>query len=105
MKCQKLMTDAFEQVVAEVERLLNGLTRDDVLRQPQRDSNSIGWMVWHLTRIQDFGISKLMGEEQLWIKNRWYSKFNRKRDPRDVGSGHSGAEVSAFQVPDTKTLL
>ncbi len=105
MKCQKLMTDSFEQVLAEVERLLNGLSRDDVLQQPSRDSNSIAWLVWHLTRIQDFCISRLMGEEQLWVKDGWHNRFGRKSDPTDVGSGHGPAEVAALQTPDAETLL
>ena len=105
MKWQKLMIDSYAQVQAEAERILSGLTRDDVLKQPHRDSNSIGWLVWHLTRVQDSSIAMMTGEKQLWIKDGWHKKFNRKPDPEDIGTGHSAKEVAAFQVPDTETLV
>jgi len=105
VKWQKLMTDSFGQVLAETERMLDGLTKEDLLQQPHRDSNSIGWLVWHLSRVQDSSLAKMMGEDQLWIKDGWYKKFKSKADPNDIGSGHSSAEVAAFQVPDSKTLL
>ena len=105
MRSQTLLNEAYAQVLAEVERALDGLSKTDLLKQPDPDSNSIGWLVWHLTRIQDFGISKLAGEKQLWITEGWHKKFKRKADPRDVGSGHDSAEVAAFQVPDAETLL
>jgi hypothetical protein len=104
MKWQKLMTDAFEQVQAEAERMLNGLTKADLLKQPDSDSNSIGWLIWHLTRTQDSSIAQFTGEEQLWIKDGWHVKFNRKPDPADTGSGHSSEHVASFRASDAKTL-
>ncbi|MBI2850957.1 MAG: DinB family protein [Chloroflexi bacterium] len=104
MKWQKLMADSFDQVQAEAERVLNGLTRDDLLKQPHPDSNSIGWLVWHLTRVQDSSVAQFMGEEQLWVKDGWHAKFNRKPDPKDTGSGHTSRQVAAFRAPNTKTL-
>jgi len=46
-----------------------------------------------------------MGEEQLWLKDGWYAKFNRAPDPRDIGWGHTPEEVSSFRSPDVATLL
>jgi len=105
MKWQKLMIDSFDQVKTEAERMLDGLTRDEILRQPHKDCNSIGWLVWHLTRVQDSSIAMMMGKEQLWVTGGWHKKFNRKADPQDIGTGHSPEQVAAFRVPDTRTLV
>ncbi len=105
MEFQQLMTDGYERILQILERVLTGLTRDDLRQQPHPDSNSIGWLAWHLTRIHDQAVANLMGEEQLWVKDGWHAKFNREPDPTDTGFGHSAAEVAALKVPDAESLL
>ena len=105
MKWQKLMTDSFDQVQAEAERVLDGLNASDLCEQPNPECNSIGWLVWHLTRVQDSSIAQFIGEEQLWIKDGWHTRFKRKADPTDTGSGHTPKQVAALRIPDTETLL
>ena len=46
-----------------------------------------------------------MGEEQLWIKDNWHTKFNRVPDPIDTGEGHGLEELAVFRSPDSHTLL
>ena len=46
-----------------------------------------------------------MGEEQLWVTDKWYSRFNRPDDSEDVGFWHTPEQVSSFKSPDTKILL
>ena len=105
MNWQQLIADVFERIEQVLKKALDGLTLDDLGSQPHPDSNSIGWLVWHLTRAQDRAISSIAGEEQLWIKDGWYSRFNRAADPNESGFGHSSADVAAFKSPDVKTLL
>ena len=88
-----------------IESVLKGLAQEDLKWQPNHDSNSIGWLTWHLSRQQDAQIASLMGEEQLWIKDGWHSKFQRPADAKDIGFGHTPEQVVAFQCPDAHTLL
>ena len=85
--------------------VLDGLTQEDLNYVPTPDCNSIAWLTWHLTRVQDSVISSLMEKEQRWIVEKWYSNFSRNPDPTDRGVGHSSEDVSNFQSPDSKTLL
>ena len=105
MEWHDLLTDSYGRVLEILESVLNGLTEDDLNWQPRHDCNSIGWLTWHLTRQQDAQISALMGEEQLWIKDGWHSKFNRPADPQDSGFGQTEEEIAAFKSPDVQTLL
>jgi uncharacterized damage-inducible protein DinB len=100
-----LLIDGYERVLGVLERSLKGLTRDDLKWQPHSDANSIGWLAWHLTRLQDDHLASLAGEEQLWTKDGWHAKFNRPPDPKDRGSGHTPEQVAAFESPDVETLL
>ncbi|MFC1989431.1 DinB family protein [Chloroflexota bacterium] len=105
MQWQQLVTDIFERISQELEHALDGLTVDDLNQQPCSGCNSIGWLTWHLTRSQDSATANLLGEEQLWIKDNWYARFNRTPDLKDTGFGHSLEDVAAFSSPDASTLF
>ena len=105
MEWHDLLIDGYGRVPEFLENVLKGLTRDDLNWQPRHDCNSIGWLIWHLTRQQDTQIASLMGEEQLWIKDEWYVMFNRQPEPDDIGFGHDPEQVSAFKSPKAKILL
>jgi hypothetical protein len=105
MEWRELIIDGYGRVLEALEEALNGMSRDDLVKQPRPDCNSMGWLTWHLTRVQDDHIADLMGEEQLWIIDGWHAKFNRKPDAKDTGTGHSNEDVKAFGSPDVETLL
>jgi len=105
MEWQQLIMNIFVRISQELERVLDGLTVDDLNQQPRPDCNSIGWLTWHLTRSHDRNISELAGEKQLWIKDNWHARFNRAPDPTDTGFGHSSEDIAVFRSPDSKTLL
>ena len=85
--------------------MLDGLTVDELNQQPGPDCNSIGWLAWHLTRSHDRNMSEIVGKEQLWIRDKWYARFNRAPDPAETGVGHSSEDATAFRSPDSKTIL
>ncbi len=105
MQWQQLVIDILERISQELDHALNGLTVDDLNQQPCSGCNSIGWLSWHLTRAQDSATADLLGEEQIWIKDNWYSRFNRTPEPRDTGFGHGLEDVATFSSPDSATLL
>jgi hypothetical protein len=105
MAWQQLITDIFDRVAEQVEKVLDGLTPEELNRQPAPGANTIGWLIWHLTRSFDRNVSELAGKEQLWTANGWYAKFGRSADPDETGVGHSQEEMAAFRVPDGRATL
>lgn len=105
MECHDLLSDGYGRIEEVLEHVLDGLTQDDLDWQPRHDCNSIGWLVWHLTRQHDIQVASLMGDDQLWVRDGWHAKFDRPADPKDSGFGHTPEQVAAFKSPDTKTLL
>ncbi|MFC2072494.1 DUF664 domain-containing protein [Chloroflexota bacterium] len=105
MNFHELLTDGYTRISQVLERTLKGLSVDDLKWQPSPDANSIGWLAWHLTRVQDDHISSLMEEEQLWTKDGWHNEFHRPADPKDRGFGHTPEQVAAFESPDAETLF
>lgn len=105
MEWRDLILDGYGRVPEILEEALSGLTWDDLDTQPNPDCNSMGWLAWHLTRVQDDHVADLMGEEQLWAADGWHARFKRSPDPTDVGWGHTSEQVAAFRSPDVETLL
>jgi len=105
MEWNDLLADGYDRIIDILERVLSGLTEDDLDWQPSHDCNSIGWLAWHLTRQQDAQISSLIDEEQLWTRDAWYTRFNRHSDSRDIGFGHTPEQVAAFKSPGADTIL
>ena len=105
MEWHEMLSDGYGHVLRTLENTLEGLTEEDLNWQPKPDCNSIGWLVWHLTRWHDVLIAAFMGEEQLWIEDKWHEKFGRPADAEDHGFGHKAEDLAAFKSPDAETLL
>ncbi len=104
MEWQQLLIDTFELILQGLEQVLANISQVDLDEQPHLDSNSMGWLTWHLTRTQDRAIVDLPGEKQIWIENGWYARFNRAPDPSDTGLGHKSEDVAMFKSPGVITL-
>ena len=105
MKWQKLVLDSFQRQAQELEKVVEGLTEGDLSRQPAPDCNSIGWLVWHVLRSVDRNMSELIGEEQLWTKDRWHARFGRIADPNETGYGHTAEQARNFKSPPVEVVI
>lgn len=99
-----ILLDAFTRVRDGLTSELDGLTADQVLWRPAPDANPIGWLAWHLTRVQDDHLADLGGVDQVWTGG-WSKRFALPYDDAAVGYGQSSAEVGAFAVSDTSLLI
>jgi len=105
MNYEQFILDIYVRLFQEFELALTGLTVEELNYQPRSQSNSIGWLAWHVIRSQDRMNADLFGEEQLWTRNQWHTRFNRKPDPKDTGFGHSAEQAVEFQSPAVQTYL
>jgi hypothetical protein len=104
MASSEVLADAFERIRDAVHPAVNGLSAEQLAFRPAGDSNSIGWLVWHLTRIQDDHVAGLHGGNQVWTAGGWWERFGLPLDPFDTGYGH-GSEDVAKVVADASLLL
>jgi hypothetical protein len=105
MKWQKMVADAYQSHFEEWEKVMNGLTLEDLKKRPSPGANPIGWLCWHCIRSLDRFLGDIVLGQQLWIKDGWHKRFNRTADFNDTGVGHTDAQVDALYIPDIKTLL
>jgi uncharacterized damage-inducible protein DinB len=98
---REVLRDAFVRVRDNVHQICSAVSDDQAAYRPDPDANSIAWLIWHLTRIQDDHICGLTGDEQVWTRDGWYDRFALPFAPEAHGYGHSSEEVAKVQVgPD-----
>ncbi len=93
----ELLADSFGRVREVVHQVVDGLTPDELAFRPDPEANSICWLVWHLTRIQDDHLADAAGAEQVWTSRGWSERFGLALDPSDTGYGHRSEDVVAVR--------
>lgn len=104
MATTEVLVDTFERIRDAVHPAVNGLTPEELAFRPDPESNSIAWLAWHLTRVQDETVAGLTGTEPVWTAQGWYDRFALPLDPSDTGYGHDPATVATV-VADARSLL
>ena len=94
-----LLADAFSRIRGVVHRRHRRADRGALAFRPAGQGNSIAWLVWHLTRIQDDHVAQVAGTEQAWTADGWSDRFALPSGPADTGYGHSSAQVAACRAP------
>ena len=89
------------QLLAEV---VQDLTVEELAWQPSTQSNSIGWTLWHMLRVEDMWVQFFAQRQpELWEREGWHEKFGLPT--RDTGFGHTSEQVAGFHALDLPTLL
>jgi hypothetical protein len=98
MDVKDVLIDAFGRIKEEVHAAVDGLSPADLHARPAPDANSVAWLVWHLTRIQDDHVAGAAGLEQVWLSQGWEKRFGLALPARDTGYGHSPEQVERVRV-------
>jgi hypothetical protein len=93
-----LIEDAFGRVQQAVHAVLVGAGPELLLYRADPEANTIAWLVWHLTRVQDGHIADLAGEPQLWTSAGWQRRFDLPFAAAATGYGHDADEVAAVRA-------
>jgi uncharacterized damage-inducible protein DinB len=100
----ELLVDAFGRVQESVHGSVEGLTEEQLAFRVDPGANSIGWLIWHLSRVQDDHLADVIGQEQVWISGGWDRRFGLELDRLATGYGQTSAEVAKVRV-SAKNLL
>jgi hypothetical protein len=98
-----VLVEAFGRVREHV-HAVDGLDELALNLRVDTEANSIAWLVWHLTRVQDDHVADLAGAEQAYTADGWADRFGFDLDPASIGYGHTPAQVAAVHVADPSLL-
>jgi Protein of unknown function (DUF664) len=101
----ELLVDAFGRIREVVHQVVDGLTPEQLAFRVDRRANSIAWLVWHLTRIQDDHVADAAQTEQVWTAQGWVERLGLPFDPLATGYRHTADEVAAVRVESGDLLV
>ena len=104
MTSTELLIDGFDRIQEVVHRAIRGASPEVLAYRPDPMANSIAWLIWHLTRIQDDHLADAFDRTQVWIDDGWAKRFGLPFSEAVTGYGHTSDEVAAVQV-DAGLLL
>ncbi len=100
-----MLLDLYGRVPPLVADVIDGLDAEQLSWRPGPAANSIGWLVWHLTRVQDVHVSEILDAEQLWTGGAFAAEFGLEADPSFHGYGHTAAQVAMVRPGTAGPLL
>jgi hypothetical protein len=103
MASADVLVDAFERVHEVVHHVVDGLSPEQLAVRLDDKSNSIAWLVWHLTRIQDDHIADAAGIAQIWTTKGWNERFGLPF--KDSETGYAMGDAQVAEVRATAELL
>ena len=92
-----LLTEAFGRIRGVVHSALKDASVDVLTYRADPGANTMAWLIWHLTRVQDDHVADLLDQEQVWTAQGWAARFDLPFDPDATGYGQSEAEVAAVR--------
>ncbi len=96
MTSAELLADAFGRIQETVHEAVRDMTSSQLAARLDRDANSIAWLCWHLTRVQDDHVAGAFGVPQVWTE--YGKRFELPFAASDIGYGHSSEEVAEVTV-------
>jgi uncharacterized damage-inducible protein DinB len=100
-----LLEELYGRIPDLVRSAVEGLDAEQLVTPPRPGANTVGWLVWHLTRVQDHHVAELLGEDQLWVTGGWADRFGLEPDPTNTGYGHDADDVAAVRPTGAAALV
>jgi uncharacterized damage-inducible protein DinB len=104
MHAKDILIDGYGRIREEVHAAVEDLGPGDLNARPAAGTNSIAWLVWHLTRVQDDHVADAFGLDQVWTAQGWQKRFGLDLPRHDTGYGHSPAKVAKVRVDSAELL-
>ena len=105
MNAIEVLKDSHSRIQGIVHQAAKGLTEAQLEFRVDPEANSIGWLIWHLTRVQDDHVAGVAGTEQVWTANGWHGTFGLDIDDSRMGYGDSTSDVAKVKGVSAKKLL
>ncbi len=106
MDVAALFTELYGRITPLARSAVDGLTPDQLNQAPAGAINNIGWLVWHLARVQDHHMAEILDQDQHWVTDTsWAPRFGLDPDPANIGYGHSADDVADVHPDGPESLL
>jgi len=104
MNTSELLIDAHSRIQEVVHEVVEDLDDKTLTTRPGESANSIAWLVWHLTRVQDDHLADAGGHEQVHTADGWHERLGLPLDAADTGYAHTPEQVALVQLSADQRL-
>ena len=104
MDLASLLLELYGRIPPLARLAVDGVPLERLTEAPAPGANTIAWLVWHLTRVQDHHVAELLGADQIWVDGDWARRFGLDPDPSNTGYGHT-AEQMGMVRPEAPEAL
>jgi hypothetical protein len=105
MDISSLLRELYGRIPPLARQAVEGVDVDRLTEPPSPGANTIAWLVWHLSRVQDHHVAELLGADQIWMNGDWARGFGLDADLSNTGYGHSAEEVLSVRPERPDVLL
>ena len=105
MRTSEVFLEFYGRLPDLVRAAVDGLTPDELARPPAPGANTVGWLVWHLTRVQDDHVAEVAGRPQVWQEDDWPRRFGLEAGTTETGYGWSAEQVAALRPESADALI
>ncbi|QLY28199.1 mycothiol transferase [Nocardia huaxiensis] len=105
MTSADLLIDAFDRVRQNVHGAVEGLAQNELAARLDPEANSIAWLIWHLTRVQDDHIADVADLPQVWTAAGWSKRFDLPFDEAATGYAQTPDDVAQLADASAELLL
>ncbi|MBI2887839.1 MAG: DinB family protein [Chloroflexi bacterium] len=79
------------------------LTLEQLRWQAAPGANSIGYLLWHVGRVEDNFVQRFIGRgDEVWQSSGWQERFGY--ESRGIGTGFTPEEAGGVPIPSLETL-
>ena len=105
MESRELLLTAFDNIEGVVRGALEGIDPALLTARVDPEANTLAWLVWHLTRVQDDHVAEVAGRPQAYTEEGWADRFSLPFPADAIGYGFSNEQVGQVQVDDSTLLV
>jgi uncharacterized damage-inducible protein DinB len=101
MDAKVLLLGSLEQSHGYLTKALDGLTQEEATWSPSPECNSIAFILWHTTRVEDFFVNRVIQRaKELYETEQWQEKLGTPLK----AYGFSVEELQAWPAPKLEIL-
>ena len=95
MDNKQLIIDMLNDYHRRVRAAIRNLSLDEIHWRPNKSSNSIGFIFWHVSRVEDRLVTWcITNSDEIWIRDKWHAKMQLLQ--QETGLGYSAKELAQF---------
>jgi hypothetical protein len=105
MDVSSLLLELYGRIPPLARHAVSGLSIEQLTEAPSPGANTVAWLIWHLTRVQDHHVAQVLETDQIWVGGDWARRFALDPDPSNTGYGHSAEDVTTVRPADPEVVL